>query len=927
MNTVPLTSRWSRLRSWLRSMASRTRLEDDMEEELRFHLEARTTDLMQQGLLPNEAARRARIEFGTIATHKADMRRSLGLRWWDDLSADLRYAIRILRKSPTFTLIAVSSLALAIGANTSIFSLANELMYERLGVPHPEQLRTLTLIHGDRSAVHARWGSNNLTPGGKSLSDSFSYPIYQQLRANNHVLDDIFAFKDINRSNVTIDGSAQTAQIELVSGNFYTQMQVRPVLGRAILPSDDAVPNQGTIAVISDALWSRSFGRSPAVLGKVITVNMIPVTIVGVNPPGFTGARSVQSSPDLFIPLSMISSFSPFADPGGLLTNANLFWVNLMARIPAGVNQQQAYAELNTLFTAALRSTMSPKPKETIPELRLYDGSRGLNFYFSGTSYRQPLYVLLGLVGLVLIIACANIANLMLARASVRQREMGVRLALGASRSRILRQVLTESLLISAIGGALGLLFGYLSRSALPNLVSTSWRDAPITVPFNWKIFCFTSAITLFTGILFGLAPAWSSTRAEIGTALKETTTTSTRQHKALSGRLLIAFQVALSTLLLAVAGLFIRTLINLNTVNPAFRVDHLLLFNINTPRTRYPEAQSVALHTRIEAAFRSVPGVQGVTLTDIPLIANTSSNADFHVEGSSDPGRSPKDREPSVYLAHVGSDFFKVLGIPIVSGRAFTPQDAEGSRGVAVINQTLAHRLFPTETPLGKRFKYDSRSPLWLEIVGICSDTPYESLKEEGAPMIHFDLYRQQLSLQGATYMVRTDLPAESIVPSLRAALQHIDRDLPITDIRTQRQQINATIQTERVLASLTIAFGILALALACVGIYGIMTYTVTQRTNEIGIRLALGAQRGRVRTMVLRESAWLTIFGIIAGLVAAVALSRLIKSMLYGLSPTDPVSLTAAALLLLAVALFASWLPAARASRIEPMEALRHE
>jgi len=922
-----MSAQWSRFQSWLRAALRRRRLEENMDAEVRFHLEARAADLTREGLDPHEAMRQARLEFGGIASHKDEMRSSLGLRWWDDLWCDLRYAARILRKSPGFTAIAVGSLALAIGANTTIFSVANEMLYERLGVPHPEQLRLFTLTGDKNVAIHSSWGDFNPIPGGGVRFDSFSYPVYQQLRRENRVLEDIFAFKDIGRANVTVDGSAQAVQLELISGNFYDQMQVKPALGRAILPSDDAASETGAVATISDGFWQRSFGRSPDVIGKVIAVNTIPVTIIGVNPRGFTGGKSVQSSPEVFMPLSTIQVLKASFVGGPFLSNARLFWVQLMARTKPKVPTEQARASLDVALSAAMRATMTIKKDDTMPKLVLEDGSRGLNY--SGREFAEPLHVLLALVGFVLLLACANIANLMLARASARQREMGVRLALGAGRWRILRQVLTESLLISAMGGALGLVLGYMGRTTLPKLLANSWEHSDLNVPFDWRVFAFTAAVTIITGVLFGIAPAWASTRAEIGTALKEGGKTATRHRKGWSGKAIVTFQVALSTMLVVGAGLFLRTLINLNSIDPGFRTDHLLLFNINPPNKQYPAPKDVALHAQIEETLRSVPGVEGATLTDIPLLADDMSNSGFDIQGAPKVEHKRGDQSGSVYLAHVGPDFMPVMGIPIVAGRGFTPQDMNTPQQIAVVNQVLVRKFFPNQNPIGKRFTMDDSAPenrKWIEIVGVIADTRYSDLKDEPPPL-HFDLYRQMQEIDGATYIIRTKMQPEAIVPSLRAAVQRIDRDLPLMDIRTQQQQIDATMQQERVFASLTVGFGLLALALACVGIYGIMAYTVSQRTNEIGIRLALGAERKQVRGMVLREAGWLAVLGVVAGLAVALGLGQLVKSMLYGLKPADPVSFTGAGCLLLTVALVAAWLPALRASRVEPMEALRHE
>jgi predicted permease len=916
----------SRLNSWLRSILGRRRLEEDMEEEVQFHIDARAAELNRMGLSTEDARRRARLEFGDIASHKDGMRTSLGLRWIDDLWCDLRYAARLLRKSPGFTAIAVGSLALAIGANTTIFSVANEILYERLGVPHPEQLRLFTLT-GDRNVVvHSSWGDWDRLPGGKVTFNSFTYPIYQQLRKDNRVLQDIFAFKDIGRANVTVDGNAQAVQLELVSGNFYEKMQVTPALGRAILASDDSVPGNGAVAIISEGFWQRSFGRSSNVIGKVINVNSIPVTIIGVNPRGFTGAKSVQSSPEIFMPLSMISLLHPEYMGGPFVSNTRVFWVQLMARTKPEIPVAQAQVALNLAVTAAIRATMTIKKDDTMPELILSDGSRGLNY--AARNFAKPIYVLLALVGFVLILACANIANLMLARASARQREMSVRLALGAGRSRILRQVLTESVMISFMGGVAGLFFYFVGRSAVPRLFINAWEQPDLNISFHWRVFAFTAAVTILTGILFGLAPAWFATKAEVGTALKEAGKTTTKHRKAWSGKAIVAFQIALSTMLVVGSALFIRTLINLSSIDPGFRADHLLLFDIHPPSKQYPAPKDVALHTQLEQALRSVPGVESVTLTDNPLIANDWSNSDFIIEGAPKVEHKRGDNSGNANLADVGHDFLSVMGIPLVAGRAFTPQDVNSSQRVAVVNQALVRQFFPNDNPIGKRFSTDDRpeKQQWTEIVGIVGDTRYSSLKEEPPP-IHFDLYNQLPEIGGVTYTIRTQMPPEAVTPSLRAAVQRVDRDLPLMEIRTQQQQIDATTQQERVFASLTAGFGLLALALACVGIYGIMAYTVSQRTNEIGVRLALGAERAQVRSMILREAGRLTVLGIAAGLLAAFGLAQLVKSMLYGLKASDPASFSAAGCILLAVALFAAWVPALRASRVEPMEALRHE
>jgi predicted permease len=530
------------------------------------------------------------------------------------------------------------------------------------------------------------------------------------------------------------------------------------------------------------------------------------------------------------------------------------------------------------------------------------------------------------------LLACANIANLMLARAFFRQREMSVRMALGADRKRILRQVLTESLLLSAMGGVAGLVLGYASRNMIPWLMHTGWDGGEMPISFDWRVFGFTSAATLITGIVFGLAPAWRSTRAEINTALKEGATTSSRRRKAWSGKAIVGFQVALSTLLVISAIFFLRTLINLNSVEPGFRTENLLLIDVTPPRTGPLTSQSATLHSRVADAFAVVPGVQDLTYVNHPLGADSPWVSQFQVEGAlrdiaADPRKTGHENQLAM-VSYVGPHFFSTMSIPILAGRGFTIQDTENSVPVAVVNQALVRKFFPNTNPIGKRFfrGLGDKPTRLIEIIGVCADIRYGDMRQPTSP-VHFDLDRQSPAPNSMTYIIRSPLQPAILVPSLRHALQQIDPDLPLNHIRTQQQQIDASMQQERMFASLTAGFGLLALALACVGIYGIMAYTVSQRTNEIGIRLALGAARGHIRAMVLRETAWLAVVGVIVGLGIAITLMRLVQSMLYGLKPSDPFSLTAAALLLLAMALIAGWIPAARASSVEPTEALRHD
>jgi predicted permease len=918
----------SQLRSYLNSLLHRDSVESAIETELRTHIELRAEDLQCTGLTPAEALRRARIEFGHVDTHKADIRSSLGLRLLDELRADLRYAIRMLRRNPGFTLIAIASLALGIGANTIIFTLAKGVLLDRLAVPQPNQLRILAFARDRHSPLHSFWGDYYKTPDGRSITHSFSYPVYQLMRQQNRakpVLDDLFAFKelgDYDRLTVTVDGHADTVTGQLVSGNFYQQLGVQPALGRAIQPSDDAAPGSGPVAVISDGLWARLFGRSPSIIGKTIQLNLIPITIVGVNPPGFTGAASVQISPDVFLPFSTQPTLIPDRK-GSLLEDRNLWWMSIMGRARPGISDEAVRAAFALWLEQDIRATVPVAKDASMPTFDIESGSQGLAA--TTRNYSTPVYVLSVLTGFVLLLACANLANLLLARSAARQREMSVRLALGASRSRVLRQVLTESLLLSSLGGIAGFVLGYLGRNIIPHLLSSAWRPAPFNARFDLRIFAFTATVSILTGILFGLAPAWQATRTDVNTALKDAASSATRRRKGLAGKSIVVFQIALSMLLVVGAGLFARTLINLNTTSLGFDPHNLLLFSIQAPPARYPAPQDIALHQRIEERLAQVPGVQSVTLIENPLLAHNVSNTSFQ------PTDQPKLTGDNQYreVNGVGRTFFETYRIPILHGRTFGPTDTATSPLVAVINQSLAHSAYPNIDPVGKTFTtelHQGDHEAIYQIIGVSADAKYDRLQADSPPTF-YTLYRQAKEEQFIAYTVKTQLSPAAILPALRSAVQSIDKDLPLRDIRTQTEQIEASISQQRLFATLTASFGILALILACIGIYGIMAYNVARRTSEIGVRMALGARARQVLFMVLRESSSLAILGIATGLIAATVLTRFVGSMLYGLKPSDPTTLIAATLILLAIAIAAAYGPARRASRIDPMQALRHE
>jgi predicted permease len=915
----------SRVETCWRAVTAHDALDRQVKEELEFHIESYAEDLMRSGVPREQAMRRARAELGSVAVGREKCRAAWGSGFVDELWADLRYAVRMLVRSPGFAAIAVGSLALGVGVNTVIFTAAQHMLLDRLGVPHSEQLRLLEWTEPHDGVVESMWGWWDDSPGEGQTSTSFSYPVYQQLRKQSSAMESLFAFKPLDRQTVTVDGHAEPVEAEMVSGNYYSSLGVRPQLGRGIHESDDGSPGSGPVVVISDRFWMKEFARSANVIGKTILVNMTPMTIVGVNPRGFTGAYSAQGTPDIFLPFSMQPIVVPQNFAGSvsssLLTNTDEWWVLVMGRMKPGLSDRTAAVSLNVLLEAAVRATMPVKKDSQIPRLLVTDGSRGQNPAAEGLA--KPICVLLGLGGLVLLLACANLANLLLARASARQREMSVRLALGAGRWRILRQMMTESLMLSLLGGAAGLALACAVRNAIPRMMSNSWAPVGFSARFDWRIFGFAAGVSIATGLIFGLAPAWEVTRVQVSSALKDAAQTATRRRRGLAGKTIVVFEVALSMSLVVGAGLFVQTLIQLGHSRLGFRPDNLLLFALQPPQTRYRGAASIPLYQQLEQKLVAIPGIQAVTLTGLPLIAGNVGMHTFIPEGQQ---RKPEGN-PSVLTNDVGQSFFSTYGIPIVAGRGFTTSDTENSRKVAVVNERLAMKYFPNVNPIGRTFEAGYRDPIRIEIVGVCGDAKYDRVRKDPEPTFYTPYWQNKNGVPQATFALATRLDAKTLVPALRQAVQSVDRNLPLLDMRTQDEQIAASMQQERIFANLTAAFGTLALVLACIGIYGIMAWMVSRRMQEIGIRIALGARSEQVQGMVLREAAWMTLLGVAAGVGGALALGRVVASLLYGLKPWDPGTFAVSATMLVLVALAASWIPARRAAGVDPIRALRHE
>lgn len=799
--------------------------------------------------------------------------------------ADLVFAARMLRRSRSFTIVAVSSLALAIGANTTIFSVGKQLLFDRLDVPHASSLRLLA-------------------------ATGLSYPVYEQLRAENTVLGDLLVFH-ATAANATVGDNAERVTLHEVSGNYYEVLGVKAQIGRELRPSDD-MPGSPAVAMISDAFWTREFARSPAAIGRSIRINDVPVTIVGVNPKGFTGAGSTLPSetPAVIVTLAKATLVTPASNGTNWLANAAAGGGGfiVLGRAKPGISDRTAQTTLDAQFETILRALVPIRAGDRVPTLVLRDGSRGL--FAQQQAFATPIAVLMMFLGLVLVLACANITTLMLARGARRQREMSVRLALGAGHGRILRQMFVESLLLATIGGLSGLALAYAGRSAL----------AEYTPHFDWQVFGFTAAITIVTGLLSGFAPAFAALRTEIADSVK---------RRRAVGRSVVGFQIALATLLVIAAGLFIRSLASLTSVNPGFRTDHLLLAQIVLPQNRYPAGANVAFHQRMERAIVAIPGVVSVAGAEAPYLSGEELETTFLAEGEA---RDASRDQTEPYNA-VGVDFFNTLGIPILAGRPFNEKDTGTSPKVAVINQRLAATRFPHQNPIGKLVSVgvysgygDILSTGPLEIVGLCGDTLYGNLHDTPPPQL-FIPYAQQTQVRRLTYMIRTHSSPETLVPAVRRVLHAADPALPLVAVRTQQAQIDEDLADERLVVSLSSIFGVLALVLASVGIYGVMALSVAQRTREIGIRMALGAIPRQILGMVLREASSLSVMAIGAGVGASILAARFMKSVLFGVASSDPITRWSAAGLLLIVALASSWIPARRAAHVHPMDALRRE
>ena len=870
-------------------------------------------------LISNRLAREARIQ---------SQSRSGGIGMGSFIQ-DLRYGVRMLLRAKGFTAVAVLSLALGIGANTALFSLIDAVLLKMLPVKKPTELVLFDWLSGPRAMSRSIDGTTSDDPAtGMRTSTSFSYLAFERLRDQNETLSGVFAFAPFEQLNVNVDGVAEVAGGELVTGGYYDTLGVKAILGSTITPRDDA-PGSEPVVVITHRYWERRFARDPEIIGKKINVNNVPFIIIGVTPPEFLGTLQVGESPDLTIPMSLEPQLRPRSQS---LRQPWFWWVRIMGRLKPGIAAEQARANLEPAFQqsaqegseAALaqfpaqRQAQSSQPRD-VPSLRVASGSQGLNELRS--AYSQPLTILVIVVGVVLLIACANVANLLLSRAASRQKEIAVRLALGASRWRLIRQLLTESVLLAIIGGSVGVIFAYWGKDVLLVLRPWGGGELILNLKLDLRVLAFTIGVSAITGLLFGLAPALRATRIDLTPALKDNARSLAGGSGSRLTRSLIVIQVAMSLVLLVGAGLFVNTLRNLQAVDVGFNRENLLLFRVDPRLSGYSGPQIASLYPRITEQIEAIPGVRSATISRHPLLSGNRRTSSISVQGSA--------QEPSdvVYVNLVGASFFETMEMPILAGRSLNPRDDERAPKVAVINQTMARKYFGEDNPIGKRFGFggDPAEAGKIEVVGVVRDAKYTSLRGETPPTAYTP-YLQENPGQ-MNFEVRTAGDAAAMISSIRDAVREVDSNLPLFDVKTQRKQAEESLAQERLFATLSGFFGVLALLLACVGLYGVMSYGVARRTNEIGIRMALGATTLRITRMVMRETMWVVVIGVVIGLSAAVASTRLIKSMLFGLAPTDPLTISVAALLLIAVAALAGYIPARRAARVDPMIALRYE
>ena len=851
---------------------------------------------------------------------------------------DLRYGLHMLWKHPGFTAVAVLTLALGIGANTALFSVVDAVLLKKLPVKDPDRLVLLRQTYDPEKFSPGGYNGSNPRDRATGLVNGTSFPFqsFDRLRKERAALTDVIAFSRIDL-NLNSSGQAESVGAQVVSGNYYYTLGVPPVEGRLINDADDNT-NSNPVAVISHRYWLTRFGGEKQVIGKSVNLNNRPFTIIGVTPAGFEGVGELGARVDVTIPLAWEPQTS---GPQTMMRGgAGIWWLRLMGRLQPGATREQAQASLANAFQQSVaehrqalqaRATTPLRPlgPQDYPRLSVDPGSQGEMIV--RRSYQKPLRLLLGVVALVLLIACANVANLLLARATSRRKEIAIRLAMGAGRWRLIRQLLTESVLLSLIGGAAGVFLANWIMTGLFAVPSWGGRAMETVNPqLDWRVLGFTLAVCTFTGLLFGLAPAIRSSRVDLTPTLKEAGRTSAAVGRSWLSKALVVVQVSVSVLLLIGAGLLIRSVRNLQHVDVGFNTQNLLLFSVEPGLQGYREARLVELYQKLFSRLEAVPGVESVTASRVPLLSFAASTSSVFFPGAALGSDGTPTSAGDTKLLTVRENFLDTMQIPLLVGRSLGAQDDARAPKVAVVNQMFAQKYFPNDNVIGKRFSLDPTKPGEIEIVGLAKDAKYTSQRDQIEPTAYTPWQQSLRSMRGSTIELRTQGDPANYVTAVREAVREVDSNLPVNDVQTQVDQANETLAMERLFAKLLSLFGVLAQLLAAVGLYGLMAYSVSQRTHEIGVRMALGATRGTVMKMVLQQGMLLTVIGVVVGLGGAYALTGYLESlttMLFGVEPRDPMTFVVIAVVLGLIALVACLVPARRATKVDPLVALRYE
>jgi predicted permease len=889
---------------------------------MELHLEEKAAELQADGMTAERARAEAHRRFGNVGLRHEESREIWMTRFLSELGQDVRYGCRTMNANKAFSALAVLSLALGIGANTAIFSLMEAILLRSLPVADPESLVVLNWHsqppqNANKEWVHVVHGIQGVFwPGDKGslVSGIFPYAAFETLREEKTVFSTLFGYFDGQNRTLTVHGQAMSASTEYVTGEYFRGLAVSPAAGR-LIESDDDRPGAAPVAVISFAASQNRFGGPPRAIGQSILVDNVPFTVIGVAPPEFFGVDPAVA-PDLYLPLHT-NVLVDGARAARLYRDENFYWIEMMGRLRPGVSMAQAQAVLAPRFHQWVGTTAKTDGERAkLPALLLNPGAAGLGSL--RREYSKPLYVLLAMVGLILAITCANIANLLLARAAARRREMAVRLSLGAGRFRVVRQLLTESVMLASLGGALGVLFAIWAVRSLTFLFSRGREDFTLHAELNWNVLGVTAALSVVCGLLFGLAPAIQSTRPDVMPALKNGRAGGPRRR---AQHVLVVAQIAMSFLILVAAGLFVQTLNKLHSVQLGYARENVLLFSLNARQAGHRDPEIATFYADLRKRFESIPGVSSATLSQSSIIS--AGHAGKTYRGAMKIGVVTVD---GARVMTAGPRFHTTMQIPILAGREIDDRDRQGSTPVAVVSERLARTYFGNENPVGRRITLvdDGRD---VEIVGVSANLRYGGLKTDEASAMAVFVAISQFSPELVTYALRTAGDPLSYVRTVHEIVRQADARIPVTRVVSQAAEIDRTISREITFAKLCTSFAILALLMACVGLYGTMSYNVARQVGEIGLRMALGAQRGVVVWMVLRRVLSLAAIGLAISVPAALISSRFVRSFLFNTQPNDPGTLALAGLVLVSAAIVAGYGPAMRASRIDPLAALRQE